>query len=329
MRLRNSQTQIGIKIQKTERVYNMSTIEKTFSNGEIIIKEGDSGNTFYQLLEGNVAVYKNYEERDQVVVATLGAGQYFGEMAVIEGYPRSTTIVAEGDVKVLEIAAEELNDYISENPDKILAIMKLLGSRIKTMTDDYNEAKKTLDQVRKADSKVNYDSFFSNMMQNSIYLTAKNFRLEHPSAEALREAAAAVSRSNTDNAETYKYGTIIFKQGEIGKCMYMVHSGCVNIYSNYGEVNELKLTEVTPVACFGELGMLSGEPRSATAVVEISDTRVEIIYPEDFEKLFKTSPEKIDMILKNLSYRLRSITYDYFKACKEIYESTKRHVDDE
>ena len=63
MRLRNSQTKIGIKIQKTERVYNMSTIEKTFSNGEIIIKEGDSGNTFYQLLEGNVAVTRIMRKR--------------------------------------------------------------------------------------------------------------------------------------------------------------------------------------------------------------------------------------------------------------------------
>ena len=34
----------------------MSTFEKTFSNGDIIIREGDSGNTFFQLLEGNVAV---------------------------------------------------------------------------------------------------------------------------------------------------------------------------------------------------------------------------------------------------------------------------------
>lgn len=321
MRLRNSQTKIGIKIQKTERVYNMSTIEKTFSNGEIIIKEGDSGNTFYQLLEGNVAVYKNYEEKDQVVVATLGAGQYFGEMAVIEGYPRSTTIVAEGDVKVLEIAAEELNDYISENPDKILAIMKLLGSRIKTMTDDYNEAKKTLDQVRRTDSKINYDSFFSNMMQNSIYLTAKNFRLEHPSAEALREAAAAVSRSNTDNAETYKYGTIIFKQGEIGKCMYILHEGNVCVYKNYGEKDELKLTSVDPVACFGEIGMLLEEPRNATAAVETSGTQIEVIYPEDLADLFKTNPERIDMIMKNLSYRLRRITYEYCEACQEIAEA--------
>jgi len=301
----------------------MSTIEKTFSTGEIIIKEGDTGNTFFQLLEGKAVVYKNYDKDDQVKIAVLEQGQYFGEMAVIESYPRSSTVVAEGDTKVIEIAAEELNDYITENPDKILAIMQVLGSRIEAMTDECNEAKKMLDDIRKANSSNRYDSFFNNMIKKSIFLTSKNFRLEQPSAEALREAAEAVSRQKTDNAETYNYGTIIFKQGEVGKCMYIVHGGSVGIYSNYGADNELKLSTVEPVACFGEMGMLSEKARSATAVVETNDTQVEIIRPEDLEDLFKSCPAKIDMILKNLSYRLRSITYDYFKACKEIYEKTK------
>ena len=112
----------------------MSAIEKTFTNGEIIIKEGDSGNTFFQILNGKVGVYKNYGKDDQVQIAILEQGQYFGEMAVIENYPRSSSVVAEGDVTVDEIAAEELNEYISQNPDKILTIMKLLGDRIKKMT---------------------------------------------------------------------------------------------------------------------------------------------------------------------------------------------------
>ena len=306
----------------------MSTIEKTFSNGEVIIKEGDSGNTFYQLLEGKVAVYKNYGKDDQVQIAILEPGQYFGEMAVIEKtYPRSTTIVATGDVKVTEIAAEELNDYITQHPDKILAIMKLLGSRIKAMTADYNEAKKTLDDIRKADSGNKYDGFFNSMINRSIYMTAKNFRLERPSIEALREASELVSKQDSDG-EIYNYGTIIFKEGDVGKCMYIVHAGKVGIYNNYGAANEFRTSEVEPVACFGEMEMLMEEPRETTAIVEVSDTKVELIRPEDLENLLKTSPAKIDMILKNLSYRLRLITYEYFKACQEIYESTGRKDED-
>ena len=217
--------------------------------------------------------------------------------------------------------AEEMGEYIAQNPGKILDIMTLLASRVKKMTEDCNEAKKVLDDLRKANSSKNYDSFFANMMQQSIFLTSKNFRLERPSAESLREAAEAVSGQKPDDAVTYNYGTIIFKEGEVGKCMYIVHSGKVGVYKNYGAVDEVKLSEVVPVACFGELGMLTGDARNATAVAEVGDTEVEIIRPEDLEKVFKNTPKKIELILKNLSFRLRNITYDYFKACKEIYET--------
>ena len=296
----------------------MSTFERTFNGGEVIIREGDSGNTFFQLLEGRVGVFKNYDKADEVQVAVIEPGQYFGEMAVIENYPRSSTVVAIGDVKVVEIPAEALNEYFTQNPDKILSIMELFGSRIKKMTDDCNEAKKALDDVRRTNSRDKYLGFFAQMAQQSIYLTSKNFRLERPSAEELRAASKLIQSS--EDGETYNYGTIIFKEGDIGKCMYILHSGKVGIYSKYGQVDELKLQEVEPVACFGEMEMLTGEGRDTTAVAEEGDTRVEIINADSLPSLFQSSPAKIDMILKSLSYRLRSITYDYFKACKEIYD---------
>jgi CRP-like cAMP-binding protein len=298
----------------------MSTI-KTFTDGEIIIKEGDEGKTFFQLLEGKAKVYRDYEEDDQVEVATLEEGQYFGEMAVIENFPRNSTVVADGDVKVDEIAAEELNEYIAQNPDKILAIMKVLGSRIQKMDEEFIEVKKARDEIRKAGSDSRYDGFWARQQRLSIYMSPKAAQLERPSAEELRQAAEAVSRQKGGNIETYNYGTLIFKQGEIGKCMYILHEGNVCVYKNYGEKDELKLTSVDPVACFGEIGMLLEEPRNATAAVETSGTQIEVIYPEDLAELFKTNPERIDMIMKNLSYRLRSITYEYCKACQEIAEA--------
>ena len=106
--------------------------------------------------------------------------------------------------------------------------------------------------------------------------------------------------------------------------MYFVHGGTVGIYSNYGTDNENKLTELYPVACFGEMGMIASEARTATAVATSDDTFVEIIRAEDLEGLFKTCPVKVDMILRHLSYRLRSLTYDYFNTCKEISDSCNK-----
>ena len=93
------------------------SITKAYGDGDIIIKEGETGNTFYYLLEGKVGIYKNYGEDDQVQIRILDAGQYFGEMAIIETYPRSTTVLAEGPVQVEEIEAEALNEYFKQNPE--------------------------------------------------------------------------------------------------------------------------------------------------------------------------------------------------------------------
>lgn len=296
----------------------MSAIKKTFSDGEIIIKEGDLGNSFFQILEGNAGVYVNYGKEDWVKLVVLGAGKYFGEMAVIESYPRSTTVVAEGNVSVIEIPASELKVYFEENPDKILEIMKHLGSRIKELTADYDEAKALVAAAKSNGSEQKNDSLLAKLKKHfNFYMSGKG-NLSKPSAEALREEGEV--SGDGAKVEAYNKGTIIFKQGEVGKCMYLVHGGCVGIYSNYGQANELKLTELYPVSCFGEMGMIADEARSATAVAESDETYVEIIYGDDLEELFKQWPVKVEMILKHLSYRLRSLTYDYFSTCQELFE---------
>ena len=292
----------------------MSTIDKIFADGEVIIKEGDQANSFFQIKEGSAIVYKSYGQTDQVKLTDLQPGQYFGEMAVIESYPRSSTVVANGEVKAVEIPVEELNNYFTENPDEIINIMKHLGNRVRELTADYDDAKKLLADIKT--SGTENESLLA-LIQKHLGWFKSNKGFDKPSAEALRESSDKVS---SNNVESYNKGTVIFKQGETGNCMYFVHGGTVGIYSNYGTDQQNKLTELYPVACFGEMGMIAGEVRSATAVADSDDTYVEIIRAEDLEELFKTCPVKIDMILRHLSYRLRSLTYDYFNTCKEIAE---------
>ena len=298
----------------------MSTINKTFKDGEIIIKEGDLGDSFFQILEGSAVVYLNYGIEGQVKLVELQPGQYFGEMAVIETYPRSSTVVAKGSASVIEIPGSELDSYFKEHPDKIIALMKHLGERLKTMTADYDEAKKILADM-KADVGEQKSNKFSSLIKKHVdFFKSIKYNMNKPSAEAIRQANGSASGAGSKNVETYNKGTIIFKQGEVGKCMYILHGGSVGIYSNFGKEGQLRLTELFPNDCFGEMGMISDETRSATAVVEADDTYVEIIRPDDLEEMFKESPVKVDMILRHLSYRLRVITFDYFNVCKEISE---------
>ena len=125
----------------------MST-ERRFSKGEVIFKQGDEGNSFFKILDGSVEVIANYGQEDERKLTVLNKNDIFGEMAVIETYPRSSTIVAKEDVLTVGITSKELNGYFSENPDMIFEIMKHLGKRLKELTADYDVLASVLKEVR-------------------------------------------------------------------------------------------------------------------------------------------------------------------------------------
>ena len=110
-----------------------------YAKGEVVFREGDVGSCFYQIEEGTAGVYLHYGEAEQRKLTDMNPGQYFGEMAVIETYPRSTTIAAESELHVIEIAEGDLNAYFTEQPDKIYALMRQLGDRIRSLTAEYDE----------------------------------------------------------------------------------------------------------------------------------------------------------------------------------------------
>ena len=291
--------------------------EKVFGNGEIIFSEGDIGSSFFQILEGTVGVYVNYGKDNQRKLVELTEGQYFGEMAVIETAPRTATIVAEKNARVAEIPEEKLNEYFAEDPDKILALMKHLGSRIRALTAEYEDANALIKEMQESTGVTKNEGLLAKIKKHlTLYSSVKKNALQ-PSAESLRDESFTNGKSSLQ-LETYKKGTIIFKKGETGKCMYAVHGGSVGIYSDYGTDKEKKLTDLFPGTFFGEMGMIEEEERSATAVADSDETYVEIIHPDDLKSLFTENPIEVEMILRHLSNRLRKLTYNYIEACRKI-----------
>ena len=124
-----------------------------FKKGEVVFREGEMGTCFYQIEKGTAGVYIHYGEPDQQKLTEMNPGQFFGEMAVIEAWPRSTTIVAETRLYTIKIDESNLNDYFREQPDKILALMQQLGERIRTLTDEYEEVKAFIRETNEAGEK--------------------------------------------------------------------------------------------------------------------------------------------------------------------------------
>ncbi len=123
--------------------------EKQFKKGEIIFRQGDEGKSFFDITEGTVGIFINYNTDTEEKLTELKPGQFFGEMAVIDAYPRSATAVALDDVKANEISCGEMNEYFETQPDRIVAIMKHLSSRIRVLSNDYSEVTKAIEEFAK------------------------------------------------------------------------------------------------------------------------------------------------------------------------------------
>ncbi len=291
--------------------------KKVFSKGEVVFREGEMGTFFYQIEEGTAGVYLRYGEADQQKLTELKAPQYFGEMAVIEVWPRSATIAAESELHVIEISEKNLDVYFSEQPEKVQELMKQIGGRIRDLTADYNEVKAFIQEKETAGAEKK-ESLLGRLKK---YLEVKRYADkigEDTQEEIIRQKFS--DKGAELPVKAYSKGQIIFREGDEGHYMYAIHTGTVGIYTHYGTPQQNQLTVLYPDTFFGEMGMIEKETRSATAVVEEDETTLECIGPEDLEAIYKKNPAKIYMILSHLSHRLRSLTKDYLKACQKAAE---------
>ncbi|MBP3275044.1 MAG: cyclic nucleotide-binding domain-containing protein [Butyrivibrio sp.] len=307
-------------------------MNKTFSKGEVIFREGDNGESFFEIVKGKVGVYAAYGTETEQKLTEIGAGHIVGELALIDAFPRSATVVALEDTDLTEVTIDEMRSYFEGSPDKIKFILSELGERLQRLTDDYTDACVTIRELypvgeeRKPGIADKIKKFV-----NSYNLMAK---AKQPSAEFLREAERADNKDGFNKTiDKYSKGTVIFREGEPGKCMYDIHFGTIGIYTGYGTPNEKCLTTLYAGKFFGEMALLSGETRSATAVALEEGTMLEAIYMDDFEEIFSKNPTKIESIIKHISFRIRRLTYEYVNACKMIYDAAeaelKNSVNDE
>ena len=124
----------------------------TYSKGDIIFREGDNATVMYDVISGKVGIYRGYQTDQEEKVAELGAGQIFGEMGMIEIYPRSATAVAlEDGVVLAEIGEAELEAYFKGKPDQLLQLMRQLSARIRETTKKYVDVCGTVSRSRQAE----------------------------------------------------------------------------------------------------------------------------------------------------------------------------------
>jgi CRP/FNR family cyclic AMP-dependent transcriptional regulator len=102
---------------------------RRFVESEPIVYLGDDGSEFYIVQHGRVAVSHPDESGKEVTLAELGPGNFFGEISLLDGGPRTATVRAEGDVTLLSLERGQFVQFLLQHPAAAVHILTILGAR--------------------------------------------------------------------------------------------------------------------------------------------------------------------------------------------------------
>jgi CRP/FNR family cyclic AMP-dependent transcriptional regulator len=108
-------------------------IKKEFKRNQGLISQGDRSRSLFLIQSGRVKVFSNDDEGKQTIFAFLGAGDYCGELSLLDAEPRSASVVALEKTLTLQLSYVQFDDFLKNHPETSYSIFKTLTSRIRQM----------------------------------------------------------------------------------------------------------------------------------------------------------------------------------------------------
>ena len=110
-------------------------VKKSFPKNTILFTKGDETDSLYIIKSGKVKTIIVDEDGKEMILSTQGAGEYFGEMSLIDKEPRSATIMTKTPTQMLIIHRDDFLKVFNSNPDMVYGLFKVLLRRLRKATD--------------------------------------------------------------------------------------------------------------------------------------------------------------------------------------------------
>lgn len=102
---------------------------KTYAPGDVLFKEGDSGDKMYVIQDGQIRISKSVKDEEKTL-AILGPGEFLGEMAILNDKPRTATATVEQSARVLVLGARTFEQMVVSNAEIAVRLIKKLSRRL-------------------------------------------------------------------------------------------------------------------------------------------------------------------------------------------------------
>ncbi|HVE93124.1 MAG TPA: Crp/Fnr family transcriptional regulator [Actinomycetota bacterium] len=112
-----------------------STTIRTYRKGQLVFLQGEPGESLYVVAEGLLKLFVVSEEGEEMVLSTIGPPEIFGELAVIDGRPRSTSAEVLEPARLIALTRSTLLDLLGREPKLADALLRSIGARLRRLTE--------------------------------------------------------------------------------------------------------------------------------------------------------------------------------------------------
>jgi CRP/FNR family transcriptional regulator, cyclic AMP receptor protein len=103
--------------------------------GSVLFRKGDPGGAMYLIEGGRVRIHIHDDDGQEVTLAELAAGDFFGEMAILDGKPRSATATVSDDARLAVLSREDFHAFVGRTPQVALSMLAAITERLR-QTDE-------------------------------------------------------------------------------------------------------------------------------------------------------------------------------------------------
>lgn len=112
---------------------------RTFRKGQVILRQGEEGDSLFLIVAGRVRIYTLGPEGHELSMSIFDAGDFFGELALLSGEPRSASAEAMERTEVLVLQRRAFRDHLEANPGAALHVIETLSQRLRRTTETADE----------------------------------------------------------------------------------------------------------------------------------------------------------------------------------------------
>ena len=185
-------------------IYNRNKIYE-IPPDTMILREGEINLDMYKIVSGHVEMYTGYGTPNEVLIGLLGPGTCFGEFGILTGQPAIYTIITYSKTKILRVTEGLMGDFIQENKDDILQIMRNMATNMTRMQHQINQLSRELEEITenrtKRDTADNKDDSVIEILRSDNLQkdNLRNYALNTPEKQMREKGMHFIGKRKNNN----------------------------------------------------------------------------------------------------------------------------------